>query len=70
MFALPINRTVLIVAGPADLLSLVFFFIPEMAPPDSLSPVYYSTIYSTCGDEAPAVERWENSVKYRPGPNG
>lgn len=26
MFAFPINRTVLIVAGPADLLSLVFFF--------------------------------------------
>lgn len=53
MFAFSINRTVLIVAGPADLLSLVF--IPETVLFDSLSTVYYSAIYPTCGYGAPAV---------------
>lgn len=66
MFAFSINRTVLIVAGPADLLSPVFF--PEMALPDSLSTVFYSAIYSTRGDGAPAVPRLKKSVKYSPRP--
>lgn len=57
MFALSINRTFLIVAGPADLLTAVFFFffIPEMVVLDFLSTVYQSAIYSTCGFGAPAV---------------